>query len=319
MTSTDEHIRQQAIDWALSTQEADFAGWDLLAVWLEADPRHNDAYDAALAASAVIPDLAALAQPAMLKPANDDQRPAALNMTRRRWIAGALAASVLAIIALPIMQMRPQPYTVATQMGETNTLELADGSRIVMNGGTRITLDRRDARFARLDVGEALFEVRHDASDPFVVESGDVRLVDAGTAFNVIRNAGSLDVAVSEGVVIVNPTRENVRLPAGRRAIVDGKTNRIAVSDIVPDAVGGWRSGQLSFADASLADVAAALERGLGAKIAVAPSIAARPFSGVVQISGRDAQAIASIAPVLGTRAIRRADGWELIDTDANP
>lgn len=319
MTSNEDHIRQQAIDWALSTQEADFAGWDGLVRWLEADPRHTDAYDQALAAGNYIAELEALAPPVIPLAANDEDRPMVRSLNRRSWIYGAIAASLLTIIAVPVWQMRPQPYSVATAPGETNSIALADGSRILLNGGTRVTLDRRDIRFARLESGEALFEVRHDASDPFVVESGDVRLVDAGTAFNVVRSGESLDVAVSQGVVIVNPERENVRLPAGRRALVDGTTDRIAVSDIAPDQVGGWRSGQLSFSDTSLANVAAALERGLGTRIVVEPSISARPFSGVVQISGRDGSSLASIAPVLGTRAIRRADGWELVGTDANP
>ncbi|MFN3820248.1 FecR family protein [Blastomonas sp.] len=319
MTDTKDHIRQQAIEWALATQETDFTGWDGLVRWLEADPRHTDAYDAALAAGNVIPDLAALAAPPLPRAANDEDQGTRRPAAPRRWIVGALVASVLLVVAAPFWQMRPQPYSVTTAIGERETVKLADGSRILLNGGTRIALDRRNIRFARLESGEALFEVRHDARNPFVVETGDVQLVDAGTAFNVIRTGAWLDVAVSEGVVIVNPQRENVRLPSGRRARVDGRTDRIVVSDIAPDQVAGWRSGQLSFADTSLADVAAALERGLGTRIAVDPAIAARPFSGVVQINGRDGGSVAAIAPVLGTRAVRRGEGWELVGADANP
>lgn len=315
--SNEDIIRHQALEWALASQEADFAGWDGLVRWLEADPRHNKAYDRALAAGNIVAELAALAAPVRMHAANDQDHPEPYLRNRRGWIYGAIAASLLAIIAIPVWQMRPQPYSVATANGETDSIELADGSRILLNGGTRITLDRGDIRFARLERGEALFEVRHDASDPFVVEAGSVRLVDAGTAFNVIRDAQSLDVAVSEGVVLVNPDAENVRLPAGRRAQVVRATGRITVSDIASDQVGSWRSGQLSFAGTPLADVAAALERSLGARIAVAPSIAARPFSGVIQIRGRDQHAIAAIAPVLGTRAVRRDNGWTLIGSDA--
>lgn len=319
MTNSEEFIQQQAIEWAVATQETGFAGWHLLVLWLEADPRHSDAYDQALEAGNVLPELASLAPTTLPIAANDEDRPLVRGVIQRGWLYGAIAASVLAIVVVPVWQMRPQPYSVATAPGERESIALADGSRILMNGGTQITLDKANPRFARLESGEALFEVRHDASDPFVVESGGMQLVDAGTAFNVIRDGGSIDVAVSEGVVIVNPERDNVRLPAGRRAFVDGGTNRIAVSDIAPDQVGGWRSGQLSFTDTRLASVAAALERGLGTRIAVESSIASRPFSGVVQISGREADAIASIAPVLGTRAVRSADGWELVGADAKP
>ncbi|WP_017672732.1 FecR domain-containing protein [Blastomonas sp. AAP53] len=320
--SNEDTIGQQALEWALATQEADFAGWDGLVRWLEEDPRHADAYDRALAAGNAMAELTALAGPVLPRAANDDAPSAVIQRERRArrgWLYGALAASVLAIVAVPFWQMRPQPYSVVTAMGETDSVELADGSRILLNGGTRLTLDRGNIRFARLERGEALFEVRHNASDPFVVVTGDVRLVDAGTAFNVIQTGSALDVAVSEGVVIVNPEAENVRLPAGRRAQVDGATDGITVSDIARDQIGSWRSGQLSFADAPLADVAAALERSIGTRVAVSSAMAARPFSGVIQIRGRDAQAIARIAPVLGARAVRRADGWELIGTDETP
>ena len=319
MMSTDDMIDQQALEWALATQEADFAGWDGLATWLEADPRHARAYDRALAAGNVMAELHALAAPVRTRAANDDDLLPSRAGKQRGWIYGAIAASVLAVIAVPLWQMRPQPYTVATALGETESIVLADGSRILLNGGTRITLDRRADRFARLDAGEALFEVRHDASKPFVVETGDVRLVDAGTAFNVVRTEAALDVAVSEGVVIVNPDAENVRLPAGRRARVDGVTDQITVSDVAFDQVGSWRSGQLSFAATPLADVAAALERSLGVRIAVAPALAARPFSGVIQIRGRSGADLVGIAPVLGTRAVRRGNGWQLVGADATP
>lgn len=319
MTDTGDHIRLQAIDWAIATQHPDFSDWDGFARWLEADPRHATAYDQALAAAGSVADLAAQAAPAMPRAANDEEVGPRQKTVRRRWMIGALAASLLAVIAIPAWQMRPQPYTVTTAMGETRSIDLPDGSMIVINGGSRLGLDRGNPRFARLETGEALFEVQHDARDPFVVEAGDVRLVDAGTAFNVVRTGSDLDVAVSEGVVIVNPERENVRLPAGRRAVMAGAGGGIMLSDVAPDQVGSWRSGRLSFAGTSLAAVAAALERGLGTRILVHPSIAARPFSGVVQISGRGAGAVAAIAPVLGTRAVRRADGWELVSDDALP
>lgn len=319
MTDTGEQIRLQAIDWAIATQDADFSGWDGFVRWLEADPRHTTAYDEALAASAQMAELSAEARTVMPRAANDEDRPSGRAFVPRRWLMGALAASVLAIIAIPAWQMRPQPYSVTTAMGKSQSIDLPDGSRIVMNGGTTLGLDRRYPRFARLEAGEALFEVRHNAADPFVVEAGDVRLVDAGTAFNVVREAGLLDVAVSEGVVIVNPTAENVRLPAGRRASIAGTNAIIMVSEVPVDQVASWRSGRLSFSGTSLTQVAAALERGLGAPIAVHPDIAARRFSGVVQIGGRDPAALASIAPVLGTRAVRRGDGWELVAEDAQP
>ncbi len=318
MTETNEQIRQEALEWALASQEADFAGWDALTDWLAADERHNRAYDAALAAGTRMADLIAAA-PALPHPANDET----LTMPNRArsWRRGylALAAAILAILLIPLWQMRPQTYILSTPDGQTRTIALEDGSRILVNGGTRLTLDRSEPRFARLERGEAMFIVRHDDGDPFVVETGDVRLVDAGTAFNVVRSGATVDVAVSEGAVIVNPEGENVRLNPGRRAQIDGASGRITVSDIATSLVGGWRSGQIAFSDAPLGEVAQALERTLGASVTVSPDLAGARFSGILQVAGRKADALPQIAPVLGVRAVRRAQGWELVGIDAQP
>lgn len=318
MTDTNEQIRQEALEWALASQEADFAGWDALTGWLEADARHNQAYEAVMAAGSWMADLIAAA-PALPRPANDETPD--LPSRAPSWRRGypALAAAVLAILLIPLWQMRPQPYSITTANGQTRTIALDDGSRILVNGGTRLTLDRSEPRFARLERGEAMFIVRHDDADPFVVEAGDVRLVDAGTAFNVVRSDAGLDVAVSEGAVIVNPDGENVHLIPGRRAQIDGANGRITLSDVAAREIGGWRSGQIAFADAPLTEVAQALERTLGANVTVSPDLAGARFSGILQVTGRKADALPQIAPVLGARAVRRGQGWELVGIDAQP
>ncbi|WP_204309887.1 FecR family protein, partial [Klebsiella michiganensis] len=70
-----------------------------------------------------------------------------------------------------------------TAAGERREVALTDGSKMILNGDTRVAMI--DARHAELIEGEALFEVRHDAAHPFIVKTGDVTLEDAGTVFNV--------------------------------------------------------------------------------------------------------------------------------------
>lgn len=319
MTNADERIRQEALEWALASQEADFAGWQALTQWLEADARHNHAYDCAMAAGDWMAELMRAAAPALPVPANDADEVQALS--RRNWHGAylALAATILALLVIPLWQMRPQPYVVTTPNGETRSIALDDGSRILLNGGTRLALDRSEPRYARLERGEAMFIVRHDDDAPFVVEAGDVRLVDIGTAFNVVRAEKSVDVAVSEGAVIVNPDQEKVRLDPGRRAQIDSASGRMTLSDVPTSHVGGWRSGQISFADARLAEVVQALERTLGTQVTISPALAEARFSGIVQLAGRDAGQMPQIAAVLGARAVRGPQGWTLVSLDAEP
>src|SRR3546814_1727785 len=116
--------------------------------------------------------------------------------SRRRFVwlgaGGAIAAALAVTLGLDMTTPDPSaPYTIATGPGARRTIDLADGSRIELNGDTRITLDKAAPRFASLDRGEAMFHVRPDDSDPSVVVVGDAQLVDAGTAFDGLRNAGT--------------------------------------------------------------------------------------------------------------------------------
>lgn len=342
MAEINDLIRDQAIAWAIRTREADFADWDAFAQWLEADALHNIAYEQALLAEDQFVALAEQLDPAPSEqpshpgkvsvsrepfnggpandgPANDDYAAPAKKMTRRQVMSGAIAASLVVAVSAGVWTQMPQPYDVMTAPGQREIVTLPDGSQITLNGDTKIELDHRNPRYARLDRGEALFTVVHDDGDPFIVDTGNVRLVDAGTEFNVVKSDEMLDIAVSEGLVIYNPEHENVSLPAGKRLYRDASRNRVTVSDIAVAQVGIWRTGQLSFTGETLGQVAEALDRNLGVSITASDVIAARRFSGVIQLKGRDPENIEPIAALLGVRAQKQAEGWILIGDDALP
>src|SRR3546814_10033734 len=85
-----------------------------------------------------------------------------------------------------------------------------------------------------------MFHVVHRERDPFVVETGGVKIVDLGTAFNVVRRDRQTSVAVSEGIVLYNPERDNVRLVAGKGIEArDGDRDPPVVRDVDVANVGG--------------------------------------------------------------------------------
>ncbi|QTD55217.1 FecR family protein [Parasphingorhabdus cellanae] len=325
MAEKDNDIRDQAVAWVIRTQAADFAKWEEFTLWLEADHRHNLAYEKVLSAVDNLSDLtvsitqAKSEKTVFPKPANDEYITPERLPNRRRVMFGAIAASLVVAVSAGVWTQMPQPYDVMTGPGEREIVALPDGSKITLNGNTKIALDHKRPRYARLVGGEALFTVVHQQNDPFVVDTADVRLVDAGTEFNVIRTADALDVTVSEGLVIYNPDRENVSLPAGKRLYRPAAKNRVTVSTIAIEQVGSWRTGRLSFAGETLGEVAAALDRNLPVSIAVSPDIAGRPFSGVIQLDGDGQQNIEPIAAVLGVQAKKTGKGWILIGDDAVP
>jgi transmembrane sensor len=303
-----EPIDEEALDWALRMAEPD-ADWEAFTDWLEADPDRSTRYDRA--AIALDQAAAAMPRPAPTPTVVEDRpalsRPVA--PARRRWLSGAIAAVLVGGVGLGAWSQRDQSYTVLTAPGEQRTVALADGSSIVLAGGSRVRLDGADPRIAAVEAGEVLFNVRHDDSAPFRVRAGGLSLVDLGTVFDV-RLAGSRTrVAVAEGAVMVRGGGAEVRLDPGQAVVADGRSLQRERQDVA--LVGSWREGLLSFNDATMREVAEALSRNLGPRITAAPAIEGQVFNGTVELRTLRADP-ALIGELLGVEARRDANGWTL-------
>jgi len=296
-------VEAQALDWIIRQRDPAFDDWEDFTEWLEQDPDHAAIYDRLAASDAESDEYA--------EPAEDiitANQPVFAN--RRTWLGGALAAALLGIIGTSMLNN--SVTHIETVAGEHRTVALADGSRIEINGGTVIALDDDRPRFARLESGEAMFHVVHRDGDPFLVETGKAKLVDMGTAFNVIRRSDTLTVAVSEGLVLYNPERENIRLDAGFgiEASDAGGTPRVQAIDAL--SVGSWRKGQLVYNGTSIAQVAEDIGRTAGLKINVSPDVASLPFRGALLISHDQQRVIDDLTALAGIKGEKQNEGWLL-------
>lgn len=313
MTPADRTRLNEALDWVCRIHDPSFADWGGHLAWLEADPRNPPAFDRA---SLLIEDATAgLASVAPVpRPANDDAPDhSAVRGRRHGWVAAfalAVAASITAV-AVPTLLTRPaERFVVETGPGERRAITI-DGTSIALNGGTRLRLDREQPRLAVLEHGEALFEVLHDAAHPFEVAAGDARFRDVGTAFDVVRREGSVELAVRDGAVLYDPDGAALRLGSGQQIRISAHS--ATVRPIERAAVGGWTAGRLQFREASLPDVAEDVARNIGEPIAVDPALAGRRFSGVVLIDADHARTVRRLAAVMDV-AIRPAPhGWRMI------
>lgn len=302
-TIREQALRDEATAWAVRTGDPAFADWDAFMLWLEADPTHALAYDEVTAAVADTADLIAIAGPA-----NDDV-PEPHTRSRRGWIGGAVAASLALVGAFWLFQGDSRDlYTVQTALGETRSVTLDAGTRIELAGGSAVTLDRSDHRFARLDDGQALFTVRHDAAHPFEVAVGDQRLVDIGTVFDVRNDRQGLSVAVSEGAVQYDPDGADVRVSPGEVLRRPSGAEAYTVSKVAKSQVGEWREGRLTFETASLTDVAAQLTRATGIDYIAAPGSAGTVSGSILVTPLRKDPA--AIGPLLGLSVRAQGDRW---------
>lgn len=318
------------IDWRLPTSEAAAewvvrlhastsadeaeADWKAFKAWLDADPGHRAAFDAAEALWNEIGQQSDEISHGLAGPSSA----AIFTFPLRRSAAGplawcAFAAAAAAALFLvgpfsPFNGVAPSLY--ATAKGERRTVTLADGSRIELNGGSRLTAiiggDRREVELS--EGSEAAFTVVHDASRPFVVRAGDRTIRDIGTEFNVLRNAGDLKVTVLSGMVEVGPSAgaagQTVTLPPGRQL-----NHRVgsAASDVAlvkADDAFSWRLGRLIYRDRPLAEVAADLSRYYAEPVRTEGAASALRFSGVLAISSEPAaiNRLSALVPVSANR-----------------
>jgi len=298
----------RAIDWLIRQRDPDFDDWDGFADWLAEDPEHNAVYDAVASLDRDLDALPAAPEPSVIAMPGASRRP-----SRRIWFGGAMAAALVGAISLSSLGLLRNEGRIETEAGEHRTIALADGSKIEINGASVIEIDKDRPRFARLETGEAMFHVVHHDDDPFVVETGDAKIVDLGTAFNVVRRDRRTSVAVSEGIVLYNPDRDKVRLVAGKGIEArDGDRQPPVVQDVDVASIGGWRSGLLVYNGTPLAVVAEDLKRTAGMQVSIAPEASDLSFRGALIIDKNRNRTIADLAALSGTRAERQGEGWIL-------
>jgi transmembrane sensor len=322
----------EAALWAIRAREADFAGWMELQDWLEADPRHLEAYDAVLADDAwldqIVADsrggvsLSAATVPQFEAEAAGQPTPLpAPSPTGRRLLRfalpGAIAAALVGVATWSVLPTGQTATEFVTQPGEHRSFALADGSRIEINGASRLSYDAQQPRTISLESGEAVFKVRHDASIPFVVKAGDVRLIDAGTEFNVIHEGGRLEVAVAEGAVIYDGGRAPVRLDPGDWLRRSGPGAAIETGTASPESVGSWRKGLLQYDGAALSTIARDLSRTIGSMVRPSRAVQNLRYTGTLAVDGPADDVLTRIGPLLGVTFRKDGDGWEMTTRDA--
>ncbi len=308
----DQRIRDEALDWAARVTDPDFADWEGFTAWLERDPAHARAYDevqfALDEAAALLGDPPAGAGEPAPAAANDNP-PVPLLASRRGWLGAAIAASLVLVATFVLWPGAGGETIYATQPGETQLIALEDGSTVELGGDSRIAILEDGGRQARLEAGQALFTIRHDDNDPFVLAVGAERLVDAGTVFDVRIKADGLDLAVAEGAVIVNPEARALRVDAGEKAVLAQGVYSLSAVD--PAEVGEWSRGRITFRAASPAEVAAELTRATGIPFAARDAAGAPGLSGSIaldQVRGDPR----SLAPILGLDVRQEGERWIL-------
>ena len=99
----------------------------------------------------------------------------------------------------------PEWQEIIVPAGERSELVLADGTRLYLNAGSRVTYPNRfNGRQRKIFIdGEIFAEVAHDPKHPFIISAGDAEVEVLGTKFNMRAYQADplLEVALVEGSV----------------------------------------------------------------------------------------------------------------------
>ena len=308
-----EHQTDEVTGWhvRLSNPAATAEDWASFTEWLEVDPANAEAYDSLALCDAELSDALKASKLDTLLAQNDD---VALPSPwyRRGGVLALAASAAVALLVSPAYISGRDLKTYETVPGEMREIVLTDGSQIAMNGGTRLQLVGKTGRFARLEAGEAMFIIKHDAANPFVVETTGSTLRDMGTSFNVRQEDDQLDVTVATGAVQYNPRQEAVTVTAGNRLQVSRTRPVPIISKAEPGSVAGWREGNLTYHDAPFKSIATDLTRSLGVPVSVSSEVANRRFTGVIRVDRDSRLFFNRLEPLLGVRVRHTAQGWQL-------
>ena len=264
---TEQHRREFEL-WLEERPENNIAWQEVNAFWAGLDSL-TEADIADVKSSRVID----FKTPDPIKPSSRFTRPAL-----------GIAASLLLMASLIYGQAGFYFADYTTAPGQQRNIILADGSEIIMNTDTAISVDySAQNRQITLHNGEAYFVVSPDAKRPFEVQtqSGQIRAL--GTEFNIKTRQKDVTVTVYQHAVRVTAENGKVieRLSEGQQvAFSDDTLNPVTSVNLQRGKA--WRNQRMIFQDRPLAEVIEELNRYRSGRIIVINNaIKTLPVTGV--------------------------------------
>lgn len=187
--------------------------------------------------------------------------------------------------------------------GQKSQIVLADGTKVWLNSDTKIkypgnfSKNQRDVYL----VGEAFFEVAHNAAQPFIVNVHGFKIRVLGTSFNVssYNEDASIQAVLVTGKISAGKNAlfaKTTELNPGER-LVYNKSNEETTTDKVDiDLYASWVNGYLLFENEPTPFVFRKLERYYNQKIIVGEGLEKITFSGKLDLKENLNDVLESIA-----------------------
>lgn len=188
--------------------------------------------------------------------------------THNYWYRYAAVVALLIIGGLALFfnnQDQSQSVRYAAESGSVKTIELADGSKITLDGGAVLT-HKEDFNSTNREVsimGKAFFEIERDEQNPFVIESNGTQITVLGTSFLVNTDQQKTEVVVSEGKVALKSTdskNKEVILTQGEAGVFSKSDDSLLKSKNTNKNYLAWKDKNIVFDKTTLKEVINVLE-----------------------------------------------------------
>ena len=194
------------------------------------------------------------------------------------WIYRIAASLIIVgIVSLIYLMVNDKPWLeYHTSYGETRSITLPDGSSVVLNANSRLTVfsdwSKRPTREIWLD-GEAFFSVVHKTNNqPFKVITGEGVTVEVlGTTFNVYNRTNGTKVVLNSGQIRLNlPTDQSPEMIVMKPGeMVEYKEQHYKKKAVNPLLYTAWTSNRIILDHTSLAEMVYMLKDSYGLDVEV--------------------------------------------------
>ena len=164
----------------------------------------------------------------------------------------------------------PKLCEVSTHNGETREIILPDNSRITLDAGSVLIYPEKFSSTERTVFlsGEAIFEVTHNETLPFMVNTADLTIQVHGTTFNVnaYPEARGISATLCEGSIsaTLKGSGESILMVPNERLDYDRQTGKSSILRVNSAEDTAWKRGDMCFRSENIHTIVKAIERKYG-------------------------------------------------------
>ncbi len=204
--------------------------------------------------------------------------------------------------------------------GKTSQVTLSDGTHVFINAGSRFVYPYVFSGNTRevMLIGEAFFDVGKDPDRPFIVQTGDLRIKDLGTRFNVSAYPADniIETVLADGKVSIGLNDAGIfdkpwDLEPGQLASFNRITNETSIETVNTDNYILWTEGIIKFESAHLSRILKRLERYYNVRFHISdPLLGPLPISGKLELKEDREETIERIARTASVKIIRNGEDY---------